>query len=203
MTYRIINSGSDGNCVIISDILAIDMGVSWKKLTPYVENIEMVLLTHQHTDHFKKQTIQKLAKKRPMLRFGCCECLLELGIDRNRIDMFEIGKKYDYSKFEIVPIKLYHDVQQCGYRVFMDNEKLIYCTDTNTLEGIKAIDYDYYLIEGNYENEEELRSRSNNEVYIRRVLDTHLSKEYATNWLLENMGLKSVYEFMHEHKERN
>lgn len=207
MTYKIINSGSDGNCVIISDILAIDMGVSWKKLTPYVDNIEMVLLTHQHADHFKKQTIQKLAKKRPMLRFGCCEWLLEplleLGIDRNRIDVFEIGKKYDYSKFEIVPIKLYHDVQQCGYRVFMDNEKLIYCTDTNTLEGIKAIDYDYYLIEGNYENEEELRSRSNNEVYIRRVLDTHLSKEYATNWLLENMGLKSVYEFMHEHKERN
>lgn len=141
-----------------------------------------------------------------MLRFGCCEWLLEplleLGIDKKRIDVFEIGKKYNYNDFMIIPIKLYHDVPQCGYRVFMNNEKLIYCTDTYTLEGIKAIDYDYYLIEGNYEDEEELNSRGKDSYYIERVKRTHLSKKYTRNWLLDNMGLKSVYVFMHEHKEK-
>ena len=206
MTYKIINSGSDGNCVIIDNILAIDMGVSFKKLSSYVPKIQMVLLTHRHGDHFNKKTIQRLAKERPMVRFGCCEwlleLLLELGIDRKRIDVFEIGKKYNYEKFQIVPIKLYHDVPNCGYRVFIGKEKLIYCTDTYTLEGIKAIDYDYYLIEGNYEDEEELKSYAKDIVYLERVKHTHLSRQYARNWLLDNMGLKSVYEFMHQHKDK-
>lgn len=207
MNYNIINSGSDGNCTIINDIIAIDMGVSFKKLAPYVKNLELVLLTHCHCDHFNKKTIKRLAKERPLVRFACCswlvEQLLELGIDKNRIDVCEIGKRYNYEKFQIIPIKLYHDVPNCGWRLFIGKEKLIYCTDTYTLEGIKAINYDYYLIEGNYENEEELKNRAKDEYYVSRVKHTHLSKEYARNWLLDNMGLKSVYEFMHQHKERN
>lgn len=206
MHYEIVNSGSDGNCVIINDILAIDMGVSYKKLSPYVPKLQIVFLTHRHGDHFNTSTIVRLAKERPMIRFACCEWmaheLSRIGISEKRIDILEIGKKYDYEKFQIVPIKLYHDVPQCGYRVFMNDEKLIYCTDTGTLEGIKAINYDYYLIEGNYEDEEELKSYAENDIYYHRVKATHLSKEYARNWLLDNMGLNSVYEWMHEHKER-
>lgn len=141
-----------------------------------------------------------------MLRFACCEWLLEplleLGIDRSKIDVCDIGKKYNYGSFQIIPIKLYHDVPNCGWRLFMNNEKLIYCTDTYTLEGIKAIEYDYYLIEGNYENIEELKQRAKDNYYMTRVQKTHLSKEYTRNWLLDNMGLKSVYEFMHQHKEK-
>lgn len=206
MHYKVLNSGSDGNCVVINDTLAIDMGVSFKKLTPYVKNLQIILLTHLHGDHFNKKTLQKLTKTRPMLRFACCEWLLqpllELGIDRSKIDVCEIGKKYNYGSFQIIPVKLYHDVPNCGWRLFMNNEKLIYCTDTYTLEGIKAIEYDYYLIEGNYEDVEELKQRAKDNYYMTRVQRTHLSKEYARNWLLDNMGLKSVYEFMHQHKER-
>lgn len=139
-----------------------------------------------------------------MLRFVCCkwllEPLLELGIDRNKIDVCDIGKKYNYGYFKIVPIKLFHDVENAGWRIFYKNYKAIYCTDTCTLEGIKAIDYDFYLIEGNYENEEELKSYAKDSIYFDRVKNTHLSREYARNWLLDNMGLKSVYEFMHKHK---
>jgi hypothetical protein len=141
-----------------------------------------------------------------MLRFACCkwllEPLLELGIDRKRIDVCDIGKKYNYGYFKIVPIKLFHDVENAGWRIFYKEVKAIYCTDTKTLEGIKAIGYDFYLIEGNYEDEEELKTYAVDNVYYNRVKNTHLSKEYARNWLLDNMGLNSVYEWMHEHKER-
>lgn len=206
MHYEIVNSGSDGNCIIINDILALDMGVSFKKLSPYVPKLQIVCLSHRHRDHFNTSTIIRLAKERPMIRFACCEWmeeeLLKIGISEKRIDILEIGKKYDYEKFQIVPIELYHDVPQCGYRVFMNNQRLIYCTDTKTLEGIKAIGYDFYLIEGNYEDEEELKTYAVDNVYYNRVKNTHLSKEYARNWLLDNMGLNSVYEWMHEHKER-
>ena len=204
MTYKIINTGSDGNCTIANDIIAIDMGVSYKKLSPYVDKLELVLLTHIHGDHFNKATIRKLASNRPTLKFGCCEWLvqelIDCGVDKKNIHFYDIGTKYNYDRFSLIPIKLYHDVPQCGYRLFMNDEKLIYATDTYTLESIKALEYDVYLIEGNYENDEELHSRAYNDYYESRVKKTHLSKEYATNWLLENMGLNSVYEFMHKHK---
>ena len=206
MTYKIINTGSDGNCTIIDEEIMIDCGVSYAKLAPYINKIKLIMLTHIHCDHFNKTTIKRIAKERPTLRFGCCEWLLQdlinCGVELGNIDLYTIGKKYDYGDFQLIPIKLYHDVKQCGYRVFKGGEKLIYATDTYTLDGIKAIEYDYYLIEGNYQDDEELSSRAINTYYESRVKRTHLSKEYATNWLLENMGFNSVYEWMHEHKNR-
>ena len=206
MNYEIINSGSDGNCIIINEIIAIDCGLSYRKLKNYFRNLKLVLLTHIHHDHFNKTTIKMLSKNRPTLRFGCCEWLVQdlvsCGVDKKNIDVFEIGKKYDYGQFSLIPLKLYHDVPNCGYRLFMNDKKMIYATDTRTLDGITAKDYDVYLIEGNYENELELHERAVNPEYESRVKYTHLSKEYTTKWLLENMGDNSIYEFMHQHKER-
>ena len=206
MNYKIINSGSDGNCVIVNDIIAIDMGVSYKKLTPYLSKLKIVLLTHQHVDHFKQSTIRKLAQNKPGLRFGCCEWLvqklIDSGVSKKNIDVYETNVIYDYTVFSIKPVKLYHDVPNCGYRVFFKGKKLIYMTDTKTLDGISAKGYDIYLVEGNYENEEELHNRAYTYEYELRVKQTHLSKEYTTQWLLENMDDYSIYEFMHQHKER-
>lgn len=206
MTYKIIKTGSDGNCTIVNDIIAIDMGISYKKLIPYVDKLKLVFISHIHQDHFNKRTVKLLAKNRPTLRFAVgsylVNDLIKIGVSKANIDVIEPCEVYDYGLFKISPIKLYHDVENMGLRLFMNNEKLIYATDTYTLDGIKAIEYDVYLIEGNYENEEELHERAYNNYYESRVKRTHLSKEYATNWLLENMGLNSVYEWMHEHKER-
>ncbi len=211
MNYKIISSCSTGNAVIIKDIILIDCGVTFKRLEKYHKKLKIVLLTHIHGDHFKKATIKKLAQERPTLRFACCEWLLkpllECGVDRRNIDVLQIGTKYDYRLFKIVPIKLYHDVPQCGYRVLFDDYKVIYATDTRTLEGITAKNYDLYLIEGNYEDEElEERIRKKQEVqqycYEYRARYTHLSKGQASDFLLENMGDNSEYVFMHEHVER-
>ena len=206
MTYKIINSDSSGNATIINDVILIDCGVSYKSLKNYIENLKIVLLTHIHHDHFNKSTIKRIATNRPTLRFGCCAWLVQelvnCGVDKRNIDVYEFNRKYDYKLFSLMPVKLYHDVSQCGYRLFMNNKKLIYTTDTKTLDGITAKDYDVYLIEGNYENEEELHNRAYNYEYEFRVRNTHLSKEYATNWLLENMSDNSIYEFMHQHKEK-
>ena len=211
MNYKIIASCSTGNAVIIRDIILIDCGVSFKRLQKYYKKIKIVLLTHIHSDHFKKETIRKLAQERPTLRFACCEwlleSLLEYGVSRRNIDVLNIGTKYDYKLFKIVPIKLYHDVPQCGYRVLFNDYKIIYATDTRTLEGITAKNYDLYLIEGNYEDEEiEKRIRKKQEVqqycYEYRARYTHLSKGQASDFLLNNMGNNSEYVFMHEHIER-
>lgn len=212
MNYKIINSGSDGNATVIEELILIDCGVSFKKLNNYYKKLKIILLTHSHQDHFNKKTITRLAIERPTLRFACCDWLvkdlIDCGVKKENIDVLKIGIKYNYKIFKIIPIKLYHDVPNCGYRIFIGNKKIIYMTDTKTLEGIKAKDYDLYLVEGNY-SEEELEERINSKlekgefIYENRVKETHLSKEYTSNWLLENMSNNSIYVFMHEHKERN
>ncbi|MBR1386271.1 MAG: MBL fold metallo-hydrolase [Bacilli bacterium] len=206
MNYKIINSGSDGNCLIIENKIAIDVGVSYKKLSPYVKNLKIIFLTHRHGDHFNKATIKKLANDRPTLRFACCEWLvkdlIDCGVEKKNIDLLKTGKIYNYNTFKVIPIKLYHDVPQCGYKLLINGYKLIYATDTNRIDHIDAKNYDYYFIEGNYENDEELHNRSVDEFYENRVKNTHLSKVKASEWLMENMGNSSKYIFMHEHKEK-
>lgn len=211
MNYEIINSGSDGNAVVIEKNILIDCGVSFAKLRKYYQNLKIVLLTHIHRDHFNKMTIKKLANERPTLRFACCEWLvkdlIDCSVDKRNIDVLELGKRYSYSEFSVEPIVLHHDVPNCGYKIAINNKKMIYATDTNSLEHIEAKGFNLYLIEGNY-TIEELRKRAiekeNNGVYAyeHRVETTHLSKEAANEWLVNNMSNDSVFVYMHEHKER-
>ena len=208
MLYKIINSGSDGNCTILEGKVAIDMGVSYKSINSYIKNLQLVLLTHIHSDHFNKSTIKRLAKERPTLRFGCCkwlvEHLIELGVNRRNIDVYNFGEGIFYNRnLSIEVFELFHDVPNCGYKVFINNKKVVYATDTNTLGELEAKDFDLYLIEGNYENKEELRERAESDYYYDRVIKTHLSREYTTEWLLNNMSDSSEFHFMHEHRDRS
>ena len=212
MKYNIISTGSIGNAVVINNNILIDCGVSFAKLKDFYKSFQLVLLTHIHTDHFNKTTIKKLAEERPTLRFGCCEWLVDdlikCGVNKKNIDVYEIGKKYNYNNnMSISPVLLYHDVPQCGYRVFIGNEKLIYCTDTNSVEGISAKNYNYYLIEANYKEEEIKERIKTKEVlgqycYEKDVILNHLSKEKCDKFLYDNMGNNSKYEYMHIHIDR-
>ncbi len=207
MNYKIINSGSDGNAVLINGEILIDCGVSFSKLEDYYKDLKLVLLTHIHCDHFNEKTIRKLSKLRPTLRFGCCEWLkdnlINIGINERCIDVYMLNRVVTYPCVcSLEPFELYHDVPQCGYKLFKDGKSYIYATDTRKIDHIKAENYDVYLIEANYENEEELKGRAESLEYYNRVLKTHLSKEKATEWLLKNMGDNSQYEFMHQHKDK-
>ena len=121
--------------------------------------------------------------------------------------MYEIGKIYDYKAFKVSPIKLYHNVPNCGYRVFASGEKAIYATDTGHLQGITAKDYDLYMIEANYD-EDDLEQRiiektaAGQYCYELYVAERHLSHTQASEWLMQNMSAKSEYVFLHGHKDR-
>lgn len=213
MNYRIIESGSSGNATIVENIILIDCGVSFKKLKDYYQELKLVLLTHIHSDHFNKTTLKKLAKERPTLRFGCCEWLvkdlIECGVDKRNIDVYDNISSFKYSdNLIITTFDLQHDVLNCGYKLFVNDKKYFYATDTNSLENIEAKDYDMYFIEGNYEDKKQLEERKQKHIekgeyyYEDRVEKTHLSQVQATEWLMENMDSNSQYIFMHEHKEK-
>lgn len=211
MNYDIISTGSQGNAIVVNNHILIDCGVPFKALKDVYKDLQIVLLTHIHTDHFKQKTLKRLAEERPTLRFGCCEWLVndlvESGVAKQQIDVLEIGKIYDYKAFKVSPIKLYHNVPNCGYRVFANGEKAIYATDTEHLQGISAKDYDLYMIEANY-TDEDLQERINAKLeageycYELNVVSRHLSHEQASEWLMENMSAKSEYVLLHQHQSK-
>lgn len=206
--FEVIGTGSKGNALVINLKILIDCGVPFKKLINYYKNFKLVLLTHIHGDHFNKTTIKKLAQERPTLRFGCGEWLVknlvEIGVNKSNIDIYQMNSIYDYKVFKIKPFDLYHNVPTCGYKINIEGKKIIYATDTNTMNHVQAKDYDYYFIEANY-TEDEIKERINSKqqnglfTYELDVLKNHLSKEKCDNWLYKNMGNNSQYIYMHGH----
>ena len=157
MNVKIVNTGSDGNCFLFGDSLLLDLGVSYKKLTGAlgmdIGKISHVLLTHIHGDHFNETCVRKMFVNTDAI-FVCgtwlIDRLVSLGIDHERILMVETGAIYDIGDFKISPVKAYHDVENCGYRIVLGDHKHFHITDTSTLEGITAKGYDTATIECNH-----------------------------------------------------
>ncbi len=212
MEYEVLATGSKGNAVVINGAVLIDCGVPYKKLEPYVKKLKLVLLTHVHGDHFKPSTVRRLHQERPTVRFGCCEWmvgpLLEAGVDKWVIDVYEPQQLYNYDTFDLIPIPLVHDVPNCAYEVCgVGIGSLFYATDTGTLDGIVAQGYDYYFVESNH-TKADIEARTKEKLdcgefaYEMRAAATHLSYEQAMDWLYRNMGPNSQYVLLHGHEER-
>jgi len=200
---EIIASGSKGNAILYFDSILLDCGVQYSVIKKYSDRIKLVLLTHAHGDHLNLAAIKKLAFEHPSIRFGCGEFLSGYLSGIRNVDVYEAGKIYDYGKFKISPIILYHDVPNFGYRIFKDDKKVIHATDTFTLEGITAKNYDIYSIEANYDEEtvydliEEQRMRGEY-AHERGSINSHLSRQQAQRFVLQNAG--SNYEFIMLHQ---
>lgn len=209
MTCKIIATGSSGNAVLVNGVL-LDCGVPFKKLEPYYRGFQLVLLTHIHGDHFNESTVRKLAELRPTLRFGAGEWMLNrlhrAGVPDSRIDIYNMEQVYTYGNgFSVEAFPLLHDVQNCGYKLNLNGEKVFYATDTGSLDGISAKGFNLYLIEANYRTEE-LHARQKEKLesgefsYENRAEAGHLSREQADAFLMENAISSSQFAYLHEHK---
>ena len=208
MTYNIISTGSKGNAVVIGGFILIDCGVPFSRLHEVYRDISIVLLTHIHSDHFNAATIKRLAQERPTLRFGCCEWLkdklLSCGVECERIDIYDAGAKYDYGKFALKPERLIHNVPNCGYKLYINGERVFYATDTSSLEHIHAEGYDLYMVEANYELEktvEVINRKLADGVYSyeENAIKNHLSKSECDSFLHNNMKENGSFVYMHRH----
>lgn len=208
--YTIISTGSMGNAVIIDKHILIDCGVAFKALQSYYRDLKIVLLTHIHTDHFQKSTIRILSRERPTLRFACGKWLVkdvvECGVPKENIDVMDAGILYNYGIFNIIQIPLSHNVPNCGYKIHLPCGKVIYATDTNNLNGITALNYDLFLIEANYVDEEIQKKikdkKANGEyAYELQVIKNHLSKAKCNDFIYRNIGANGEYVYMHCHRD--
>ena len=201
--YQVIQSGSKGNAILYLNSILIDCGVSFAAIKPYLYNIRLLLLTHEHGDHFNLSAIKRLAKERPTLRIGCCNWLAgKLDFAKN-LDVYNIGSTYNYGAFQISPVQLYHDVPNCGYHIFLNETKIFHATDTAHLEGIEARNYDLYAIEHNY-NEETIfdiirETEARGEfAHQKGSMNSHLSEQQARDFIYKNGAAHSQVLRLHE-----
>ena len=214
---QVISSGSEGNAVIYNNSIMVDCGVSLKALSEVKRSLKIVLLTHKHGDHLKLRTLQRLQAERPTLRVACGDFLLEELPCIKNIDVLQVGKIYDYGAFKVSPVKLYHDVPNFGWRIFLKptiidfikgnyEYKIFHATDTVHLEGITAKGYDLYAIEHNYCEEyiqqaiEEARANGKY-THAYDSIKTHLSIHQARAFIEANR--KESSEVLELHKSRS
>lgn len=205
MTYQVIHSGSEGNAVLYHEHILVDIGVPFASVKPLLYKIQLVLLTHEHKDHLNIDTLRRFCKERPTVRVGCCEWMLPHLEGIKNVDVFEIGYEYDYVHFSLIPVKLYHDVQNCGYKIFRRGHKIFHATDTAHLGGIQARGYDLYALEHNYDEEIINQIIAEKEAagqfsYEKGAVNSHLSEQAARQFIFNNAG--ENYEVLRLHESR-
>jgi len=212
MEYEILGTGSSGNCVILDNIM-LDCGLPYKQVKQYLKDIKLIFISHKHSDHLNKSTIKKIAYNHPTIKFLVAfylvDLLLELGVEKKNILTIDLEKWYNIGIANVKFEPLFHDVPNVALKVQKGDEKVIYIVDTNSVEHIEAKDYNLYMIEANYIDEEELENRIKKDYedgltysHYERVQKTHLSQLKAYNWLQKNMSKESEFVFLHAHKDK-
>ena len=211
MRYEIIGSSSDGNCIVVEDVLMLDCGLSYSKIKKYLSKVKLIFISHQHQDHLLPSTIKKVAYNYPTIKFvvgseNVVRKLVDCNVNKKNIYVLKNGIKYDLGLIKVRLIDLYHDVENYGLKWEIGGKKGIYATDTSKIDHIVAQDYDLYLIESNY-NEELLEQHiqecededsENKLYYLHRVSQVHLSDTQCNDFLISNMGQNSIYEKIHK-----
>lgn len=205
MVYQVIHSGSEGNAVLYHEHILVDIGVPFASIKPLLYKIQLVLLTHEHKDHLNIDTLRRLCKERPTVRVGCCEWMLPHLEGIKNVDVFKIGQEYDYVHFSLIPVKLYHDVENCGYKIFRKGHKIFHATDSAHLNGIQARGYDVYAIEHSYDEDVIGKIIAEKEAagqfaYEKGAVNSHLSEQAARQFIFNNAG--ENYEVLRLHESR-
>lgn len=194
MKYTLLASGSKGNaCLVESENhkILIDCGTTKKYLTASLESIDvtyedidLLLITHDHSDHTKQiKTFKNHRVLSPT----------ELDINHELINPYE---EFSFGDFKIMAVQTSHDAElSFGYIFELDDKKLVYITDTGY---IRRSDYpyisnaDYYVLESNHDPEMLMQTRRPYAIKRRILSETgHLSNDQAGSILAEVSGSKT------------
>ena len=198
-------SGSKGNATYIetnNTKILIDAGISFLQLKNrlaqkgiILNNIDVILLTHEHTDHIKHLSSIALKTKAKifMSEITYPEAFRRLSGSLTNLDVSFIkeNNKYKINDLIFVPLKLSHDVENCFGYIFKEegtvNATYGYLTDTGFIpdEYIDIIsNLQVISIESNHDVKM-LKESSRPWPLIQRILSNtgHLSNEQCTNYI--------------------
>jgi phosphoribosyl 1,2-cyclic phosphodiesterase len=204
-------SGSKGNCIYVGTKEAkilIDVGISYRMLQKRlseidvkVEEIDAVVITHEHSDHISGLPL--LTEKHKMPIFANRETasgIYELLKISPKFKIFTTAEPFEFLDLVIHPFSIPHDcLDPVGLVIQMDNYKAGFCTDlgyVTTMVRKVLKDCDYLYLEANHQPSM-VHASSRPLVYKQRVLGRqgHLSNESCADLLssVYHEKLKAVY----------
>lgn len=205
MKYRVIQSGSKGNAIIYQDKVMVDCGVPYAEIEEHLKEVKIILLTHEHKDHFNVSTITKVAIKHPAIIFVGCNWMIKKlkAIGQINCKEVELQSVHTISEITFSPFQLYHDVPNCGWRISVDDKMIFHATDTLTLDGIVAKGYDLYAIEHNYDEKiiyQRIEEETEKGLYSHGYgsINSHLSKQQAEAFIERNRKKDSQVLKLHQ-----
>lgn len=181
MYFNIIASGSKGNATLVVNkktVILVDMGISFSRLEEGLKEINLkpsditgAIFTHNHTDH-----ISGIKFLSPKIMYGLSGTLPSLA---NVISLYE---PFYIGDIKVTAVPTSHDaVNPCGYVLEVDDEKLVYMTDTGVFleECLPYVNNpDYLILESNHDIKMLLNTNRTYELKHRIMSDVgHLCNE--------------------------
>jgi len=151
---NVIASGSSGNAVVIGNIL-IDCGIPYHMLKDSLYDIDFLLITHEHSDHVNKMTLNTIIRKFPNIK-------IYSNYRVARLDDSIVAINVDYlpiylDDWEMYAIPVPHNVLTYAYVLLRDHLAILYATDLSDTESLekfclaRKLKFDYLFLEANYD----------------------------------------------------
>lgn len=198
-----IACGSSGNSHTYNDKIMFDAGISFSKLSSYIDSLEIVFISHAHSDHYNRDTIKAIIENKPeiiLIGGGCMRELFEELDTKHYI--LEAGRWYKLLDYEFYLVKLMHNVENYGLAIKdnKNNKRGVYLTDTFSLEGFSFKNLDFAIVEFNHSeaqiskeieriahyNENRTSGQKYEHSHLFASRKNHLSMEKSMEWINEN-----------------
>lgn len=209
--YCPLASGSRGNCTYIGTHkvkILLDAGLSARatrerlaRIGVQLEEIQAILITHEHTDHIQGLKVLAGSLGIPVIANGETARVLESEAScKMRFKLFTTGETFEMGDLEIHPFSIQHDaVDPVGFTMRVGGLRLGFCTDLGMVTSMVAAQLsgcDYLVIESNHD-EELVRTCKRPDIYKIRVLGRqgHLSNSACAQLLqqVSHEGLRHVH----------
>ena len=159
-------SGSTGNSLFVetpNTKILIDAGESAKKIVSALsnicvdtENIDAILVTHEHSDHVKG--LGTLSKKYNIPVYANNGTWQAMPVQSSKIEnsnkrLFNSNKLFSVGELKIFPFSIPHDAAEpCGFNIYYNNNKISIDTDLGHIDSniiSKLENSSFILLESN------------------------------------------------------
>jgi len=129
-----------------------------------------------------------------------------LGIKSHRIHIIKQQDKFKVGRFTVRSFESYHDAKEpVNFVIDIDNYRVAYITDTRKANYIIP-NMTHILIEANYSKELLIKNTANGneeEILMKRIMNTHLSIEQTIDFLRKNDLSKTVAIYLIHLSDKN
>ncbi len=204
-------SGSKGNSIFFGTDdtkILIDAGLSakatkekLKSIDVNIEDLDAILITHEHSDHIAGLRVMALKMGIPVFANNeTAKGIAENFHECPKFKIFSTGETFEFRDLEIHPFSISHDTSDpVAFTIKFKSLKLGFCTDlgfASSLVENHLKNCDYLYLEANHEPDW-VRACSRPEIYKQRVLSRsgHLSNNSCGELLSKvfHPGLKHVH----------